>query len=61
MIDLTGFLALVNDQLPNIAVFSLMFSIGMGLSVQDFLYVVRKPKAALIGLTGRHQMRLVFW
>ena len=53
MIDLTGFLALVNDQLPNIAVFSLMFSIGMGLSVQDFLYVVRKPKAALIGLTGQ--------
>ena len=53
MIDLTGFLALLNSQLPNIAIFALMFSIGMGLSVQDFLYVLRKPKAAVIGLTGQ--------
>ena len=53
MIDLNGFLALVNSQLPNIAIFSLMFSIGMGLSVQDFLYVIRKPKAAVIGLSGQ--------
>jgi len=30
-----------------------MFSIGMGLSVQDFLYLIRKPKAAIIGLTGQ--------
>ena len=30
-----------------------MFSIGIGLSVQDFLYVIRKPKAALVGLTGQ--------
>lgn len=53
MIDLTGFLALLNSQLPNIAIFALMFSIGMDLSVQDFLYVLRKPKAAVIGLTGQ--------
>ena len=53
MIDLTGFLALVNSQLPNIAIFSLMFSIGIGLSIQDFLYVIRKPKAAAIGLVGQ--------
>ena len=53
MIDLTGFLALVNSQLPNIAIFSLMFSIGIGLSIQDFLYVIRKPKAAIVGLTGQ--------
>ena len=30
-----------------------MFSIGMGLSIQDFLYLIRKPKAAIIGLTGQ--------
>ena len=53
MIDLTGFLALINSNLPNIAIFSLMFSIGMGLSAKDFLYVIRKPKAALIGLSGQ--------
>ena len=53
MIDFTGILTLVNSQLPNIAIFSLMFSIGIGLSVQDFLYVIRKPKAALVGLTGQ--------
>ena len=53
MINLTSFLALINSQLPNIAVFSLMFSIGIGLSAKDFLYVIRKPKAALIGLTGQ--------
>ena len=53
MIDFTGILTLVNSQLPNIAIFSLMFSIGIGLSVQDFLYVIRNPKAALVGLTGQ--------
>ena len=53
MIDFSGFLALINSQLPNIAIFALMFSIGMGLSIQDFLYVIRKPKAAAIGLTGQ--------
>ena len=53
MIDLTSFFALINSQLPNIAIFSLMFSIGMGLSIQDFLYVLRKPKAASIGLMGQ--------
>ena len=53
MINFTDFVALINSQLPNIAIFSLMFSIGIGLSVRDFLYVVRKPKAALIGLTGQ--------
>jgi len=53
MIGLTDFLALINSQLPNIAIFSLMFSIGMGLSIQDFLYLFRKPKAAIIGLTGQ--------
>ena len=53
MIDLTDFLVLINSNLPNIAIFSLMFSIGMGLSAKDFLYVIRKPKAALIGLTGQ--------
>ena len=53
MIDFTGILTLVNSQLPNIAIFSLMFSIGIGLSVQYFLYVIRNPKAALVGLTGQ--------
>ena len=53
MIDFTGILTLVNSQLPNIAIFSFMFSIGIGLSVQDFLYVIRNPKAALVGLTGQ--------
>ena len=53
MINLTSLLALINSQLPNIAVFSLMFSIGIGLSAKDFLYVIRKPKAVLIGLTGQ--------
>ena len=53
MIDIFGLLSLINSQLPNIAIFSLMFSIGTGLSVQDFFYVVRKPKAAIIGLTGQ--------
>ena len=53
MIDFASFLALINSQLPNIAIFSLMFSIGIGLSAKDFLYVIRKPKAALVGLTGQ--------
>ena len=53
MTELSGFLALINSQLPNIAIFSLMFSIGMGLSIKDFLYLIRKPKAAIIGLTGQ--------
>ena len=53
MINLTDFLTLLNSQLPNIAIFSLMLSIGMGLSAKDFLYVIRKPKAAIIGLTGQ--------
>ena len=53
MTELSGFLALINSQLPNIAIFSLMFSIGMGLSIKDFLYLSRKPKAAIIGLTGQ--------
>lgn len=53
MIDLTGLLTLLNSQLPNIAIFALMFSIGMGLSIHDFLYVLRRPKAAAIGLTGQ--------
>ena len=53
MIDFHGFLALLNSQLPSIAIFSLMFSMGMGLAVRDFLYVIGKPKAAIIGLTGQ--------
>jgi BASS family bile acid:Na+ symporter len=39
--------------LPFIAVFSLMFSMGMRLVVRDFLYVLREPKAAILGLTGQ--------
>ena len=53
MINFTSLLDSIISLLPSIAIFALMFSMGIGLVVQDFLYVVRKPKAALLGLTGQ--------
>ena len=53
MINFSSLLDSIISLLPSIAIFSLMFSMGIGLVVQDFLYVFRKPKAAFIGLIGQ--------
>ena len=53
IINSKDLLDIIISHLPSIAIIALMFSMGMGLTTQDFLYVVRKPKAAALGLIGQ--------
>jgi BASS family bile acid:Na+ symporter len=41
------------EQLPSLTLFVMMLAMGMGLEISDFVEVLRKPRAALLGVIGQ--------
>ena len=41
------------EQLPSLTLFVMMLAMGMGLEISDFAEVLRRPRAALLGVIGQ--------
>jgi len=41
------------EQIPSLVLFTMMLSMGMGLALEDFVRVVSRPRAALLGVFGQ--------